>query len=102
MTIGGIIPKCNNTTLNHQGRNKVLSGHQLQEAEMANVSEEDMETSPGNCFVCSVAKTKGIPKERARLRFKSKNRLPKLKHDRISRSRFYILLHATLPTSQSM
>jgi hypothetical protein len=33
MTIGGIIPKHNNTTLNHQGRNKVLSGHQLQEVE---------------------------------------------------------------------
>jgi hypothetical protein len=28
-TIGGIIPKGNNTTLNHQGHNKVLSGHQL-------------------------------------------------------------------------
>jgi hypothetical protein len=42
MTIEGIIPKRNNTTLNHQGRNKVLLGHQLQEAEGAEASEEDM------------------------------------------------------------
>jgi hypothetical protein len=28
VTTGGIIPKGNNTTLNHQGHNKVLSGHQ--------------------------------------------------------------------------
>jgi hypothetical protein len=30
-----------------------------------------------------------------------KRRLPKLRHGRISRSRFYILLHATLPTYQN-
>jgi hypothetical protein len=76
--------------------------HQLQEVEGAEASEEDMEISPGNCFVCSAANTKGIPQERARLRFKSRKRLPKLKHGRISRSRFYIPLHATLPMSQSM
>jgi hypothetical protein len=60
-TVGGVIPKCNNTTLNHQGRNKVLSGLQLQEAEVAEASEEYMEISPGDCFVCSVSKTRGIP-----------------------------------------
>jgi hypothetical protein len=61
MTIGGIIPKHNNTTLNHQGRNEVLSGHQLQEVDGVEVSEEDMDINPGNCFVCSAVKTKGIP-----------------------------------------
>jgi hypothetical protein len=61
-----------------------------------------MEISLGNCFVCSAAKKKGIPQERARLQFKSRKRLPKLKHGRINRSRFYIPLHATLPTSHSM
>jgi hypothetical protein len=35
MTNGRIIPKRNNTTLNHQGCNKILSGHQLQEVEGA-------------------------------------------------------------------
>ena len=63
MTIEGIIPKRNNTTLNHQGRNKVLLGHQLQEAEGAEASEEDMEINPGNCFVCSAAKTKAYHKD---------------------------------------
>jgi hypothetical protein len=61
-----------------------------------------MEISLGNCFVCATVKTKGIPQERARLQFKSRKRLPKLKHDRIRRNRFYIPLHVTLPTSQSM
>jgi hypothetical protein len=98
----GIIPKHNNIALNHQGRNKVLSGHQLQEAEVAEASEEDMVIRLGNCFVCSAAKTKGIPQGRAKLRFRSRKKLPKLKHDRISQSRFYIPLRATLPTSQSM
>jgi hypothetical protein len=101
-TTGGIIPKRNNTSLNHQGYNKVLSGHQLQEAEGAEALEEGMEISPGNCFVCSAVKIKGIPQGRTKLRFRSRKKLPKLKHGRISRSRFYIPLCATLLMSQSM
>jgi hypothetical protein len=84
MTTGGIIPKHNNIALNHQGCNKVLLDHQLQEAEGAQASEEDMEISPGNCFVCSAAKTKGIPQGRAKSRFRSRKKLPELKHGRIS------------------
>jgi hypothetical protein len=95
-------PKGSSTAPNHQGHNKAPSGHQLQEAEGAETLEEDMEISPENFFVCSTAKTKGMPHERAELRSKSKKRLSKLKHDRVSRSRFYILLHATLSISQSM
>jgi hypothetical protein len=68
----------------------------------AETSEEDMEISPESFFVCSATKTKGIPQERARLRSKSRKRLPKPKHDIISRSRFYIPLRATLCMSQSM
>jgi hypothetical protein len=82
----------------HQGRNKVPLGHQLQEAE---ASEEDMKINPGDCFVCSAVKTKATPQERAKSRFRSRKRLPKLKHDKISQSRFYKPLHAILPTSQS-
>jgi hypothetical protein len=84
MTTGEIIPKRNNTILNHRGRNKVLSGHQLQEAEGKKASEKDMKINPGNCFVCSAVKTKGIPQERARLRFKSRKKLPNMKHGKIS------------------
>jgi hypothetical protein len=60
-----------------------------------------MEISPEDCFVCSAVKTKATPQKRAKSRFKSRKKLRKLKHDRISRSRFYIPLHAILPTSQS-
>jgi hypothetical protein len=100
--IGGAKPKDSNTAPNHQGRNKVPSGHQLQEVEGAEALEEDMEISPGDYFVCSAAKTKATPQERAKSRFRSRKRLSKLKHGRICRSRFYIVLHAILPTSQSM
>jgi hypothetical protein len=65
-------------------------------------SEEDMEISLGNCFVCSAVKIRGIPQERAKLQFRSIKKLSKLKHGRISRSRFCIPLRATLPTSRSM
>jgi hypothetical protein len=64
--IGEANPKGNSTTPNHQGHNRVPSGHQLQEAEGAEASEEDTETSPGDYFVCSAAKTKATPQERAR------------------------------------
>jgi hypothetical protein len=67
VTTGETKPKGSNTAPNHQGHNKVHLGHQLQEAEGAETSEEDMEINPGNCFVCSAAKTKGIPHERAML-----------------------------------
>jgi hypothetical protein len=59
--IGETKPKGSSTAPNHQGHNKVPSGHQLQEAEGAETLKEDMEISLENFFVCSVAKTKGIP-----------------------------------------
>jgi hypothetical protein len=96
--IGGIIP---NTTLSHQGCNKVLSGHQLQGAEGEEASEEDLEINPGNYFVYSVEKIRGITQGHAKSRSISRKKLLKLKHDRISRSRSCILLRATLPMSHS-
>jgi hypothetical protein len=84
------------------GANKVLSGHRLQEVEGVETLEEVMEISSGKCFVCSAVKIRGTPQERAKLRFRSRKKLPKLKHGRISRSRFFIPLRATLPTSRSM
>jgi hypothetical protein len=64
--IGEANPKGNSTTPNHQCRNKFPSGHQLQEAEGAEASEEDMEINIGDCFVCSAAKTKATPQEHAK------------------------------------
>jgi hypothetical protein len=85
-----------------QGNNKAPSGHQLQGAEAAGASEEDMGISPGKSIAYSVVKTRATLQERARLPFRSKKRLPKQKPGRTSQSRFYILLHATLPTFQNM
>jgi hypothetical protein len=85
---GEIKPKGNIITSNHQGHNKVSLCHQLQEVEGAEDSEEDMEISPEDCFVCSAAKTKATPQERAKSQFRSRKKLPKLKHGRISRNRF--------------
>jgi hypothetical protein len=51
-------PKGNNTALSHQGHNKAPSGHQPQEAEGAEASEEDTEISPEDYFAYSAVKTK--------------------------------------------
>jgi hypothetical protein len=60
-----------------------------------------MGISPGNSIAYSMVRTRVILKEHARSPFRSKKRLPKQKRGRISRSRFYILLHATLPIYQN-
>jgi hypothetical protein len=88
VTTGETTLKGSNTALSPQKRNKALSGHRLQEAEGGEASKEDMEISPGNCFVCSAVKIRGIPQGRAKLRFRSRKKLSKLKHGRISQSRF--------------
>jgi hypothetical protein len=64
-------------------------------------AEEGTEISPEDCFACSVVKIKATPQEHAKSQFRNKKRLPKLRHDRINRSRSYILLRAILPISQS-
>jgi hypothetical protein len=84
-----------------QGSSKAPSGHQLQGAKVAWASEEDMGISPGKSIVCSVVKIRATLQERARSPFRSKKRLLKQKPDRISRSRFYIPLRATLPIYQN-
>jgi hypothetical protein len=61
-----------------------------------------MEISLGKSIAYSVEKTRATPQDCARLPFRSKRRLPKQKPDRISRSRFYILLRATPLTYQNM
>jgi hypothetical protein len=78
------------------------SGHQLHGAEAARASEEDMGISLGKSIAYSVERTRAILQERARSLFLSKKRLQKQKPGRISRSRFYILLRATLLTYQNM
>jgi hypothetical protein len=91
-----------NTVHSLQDNNKAPSGHQLQGTEAAGASEEGMGISPGKSIAYSVEKTRATLQERARLPFRSKKRLSKQKHDRTSRSRFYIPLRATLPTYHNM
>jgi hypothetical protein len=60
-----------------------------------------MGISPGNSTAYSVVRTRATLQEHARLPSRSRKRLPKQKRDRISRSRFYTLLRATLPIYQN-
>jgi hypothetical protein len=82
---------------NPQGNNKALSGHQSQGAEAIVASEEGMGISPEDYIAYSMVKTRATLQEHARSPFRSKRRLPKQRRGRISRSRSYILLCATLP-----
>jgi hypothetical protein len=85
-----------------QDNNKAPLGHQLQGAEATGALEVDMGISLEKSIAYSVVKTRATRQEHARLPFKSKKRLPKQKPSRISQSRSYILLRATLPTYQNM
>ena len=60
-----------------------------------------MGISPGKSIAYSVVKTRATLQEHARSPFRSKRRLPKQKLGRISQSKFYILLRATLPIYQN-
>jgi hypothetical protein len=91
-----------NTAHSLQDSSKAPSGHQLQGAEVEGASEVDMGISPEKSIAYSVVKTRATRQEHARLPFKSKKRSPKQKPGRISRSRSYILVRATLPTYQNM
>jgi hypothetical protein len=89
------------TAHNLQGSSRAPSGHQLQGAEAAGASEEDMGISPGNSIAYSVVKTRATLQEHVRSQFRSKKRLLKQKPGRISRGRFYLLLRATLSIYQN-
>jgi hypothetical protein len=60
-----------NTAHSLQGSNKAPLGHQLQGAEAAGASEEDMGISPGKSIACSMVKTRATLKERVRSPFRS-------------------------------
>jgi hypothetical protein len=92
--------KGHNTAPNPQD-NKVLSGHQPQGAEAAGALEEGMGISLESSIAYSVVKTRATLQEHGRSPFRSKRKLPKQRRGRISRSRSYILLLATLPMYQN-
>jgi hypothetical protein len=63
-----------NTVLNYQEHNKAPSGHQPQEAEEGEASEEDSACNQEGCFAYSMEKTKGIQLGHARSRYRSKRK----------------------------
>jgi hypothetical protein len=85
-----------------RGSSKAPLGHQLQGTEALGASEEDMGIRPGKSIAYSVVRTRAILQECAKSLSRSKRRLQKPKLGRISRSRSYTLLCATLLTYQNM
>ena len=79
-----------------------LTGHQLQEAEGEEASEEGSALNPGDCSVYSVGRIRDTQQGRAKSRSKSRRRSLKSKHCRISRSRSCILPHAIRHISLNM
>jgi hypothetical protein len=54
---------------------------------------------PRRLYCLFYGEDKGHTTRTCQVKFRSKRRLPKLRHGRVSRSRSYILPHATLPMS---
>jgi hypothetical protein len=94
------ILKGNRIIPNQQGLSRVPSDHQPQEEEEA--SEGYTTLIQEGYFAYFAEKIKDTQQEPARLQFKSRRKLLKLRQDRISRSRSSILLHIILHTSQNM
>jgi hypothetical protein len=64
--------KSSNTTPSLQGHNKAPLGHQPQEAEVAEASEEDTEVSPEDYIAYTAMKRRATPQEHAKSQFRSK------------------------------
>jgi hypothetical protein len=99
--IGPTMPRVVTTAHSLRACSKLLTDHQPREAEGGEaLAKEGTVISLGNCSACSVARTRDTQRGRAKSRSKSKRKLLKPRHDRISRSRSYILLLATLHISE--
>jgi hypothetical protein len=82
---------------------RLLSNHQLQEAEEGEVLVEEGSTiNQGSCTASFVAKTRAIQQGHARSQFRRKRKLLKSRRGRVSRSKSSTLLRATVHTSQNM
>jgi hypothetical protein len=89
------------TVLSLQACNKLLSDHRLRGAEEEEVSvEEGLATNRESCIVFFVARTRATQQEHARLQFRCIRKLPKLRRDRVSRSKSSTLLRVIPHTSQ--
>jgi hypothetical protein len=76
---------------------RLLSDHQLREEE-----EEGLAINPESCTAFFVARTRATQHGHARLQFRSRRKLLKLKRGRVNRSKSSTLFLATLLMSRSM
>ena len=102
MMTGQIIPRAASKAHNLWECNKLPTGHQPQEAEGGGTSEDGLVLNPGDCSAYSVVRIRDTQRGRAKSRSKSKRRSLKPKHDRTSRGRSCILLHAIPHVSLNM
>jgi hypothetical protein len=93
MMIGQITPRVTSKARNLWECSKLPTGHQSQEAEGGEASEEGLVLNLGDCSAYSVGRIRDTQQGRAKSRSKSRRRSLKPKHSRINRSRSCILLH---------
>jgi hypothetical protein len=90
------------TVLNLQACNRLLLDHRLQGAGEEEVSvEDDLEINLESCTVFFVVRTRATQQEHARLQFRSRRKLLKLRHGIVSQSKSSTLLRVILDTSQN-
>jgi hypothetical protein len=100
-------PNTNDDRANHTQRSlrecsKLPTGHQPQEVDGGEASEEGLVLNPGDCSAYSVGRIRDTQQGRAQSRSKSRRRSLKPKHVIISRSRYCTLLHAIFHISLNM
>jgi hypothetical protein len=74
MMTGQTTLKATNQADNLQECNKPLTGHQFQEVEKEEASEEGLALNPGDCSAYSVGRIRDTQQGRAKSRSKSKRR----------------------------
>jgi hypothetical protein len=102
MMIGQITPRAASKAHNLWGCSKLPTGHQPREEEGGEASEEGLALNLGDCSAYSMGRIRDTQQGCAMSRSKSRRRSLKLKHDKISRSRSCILLHAIHRISPNM
>jgi hypothetical protein len=102
MMIEPIIPRAASKAHSLWECSKLPIGHQPREAEGEGTLEEGFVLNLGDCSAYSMGKIMDTRQGRANSRSKSRRRLLKPKHDRTSRSRSCILLHAIPHISLNM
>jgi hypothetical protein len=90
------------TVLSLQACNELLLDHRLWGAgEKEVLVEDDLAINPESCTAFFVARTRATQQEHAKLQFRSRRKLPKLRRGRVSRSKSSTLLRVIPHSSQN-